>query len=349
MATELRPDALGAGVRERVAARAPAVDAAQADPWDVLHELGGDGRLALGVPGHPGTVAEQAAVIAALAEECMATAFSAWGHRMAAEYVAVGFPADVAAPLAAGQRPGSSAMASGFCAHLGLKPLGVAARPDGEGYVLDGAIPWASNLRADATVVLAADVEGRGAAVVALPVATPGLNVRPARDLLALEATHSGMLVLEGARVRADAVSPEPFPDFVVRVRRTFLVLQTAFCLGVTRAALGAAAGHLTGLGAQFADDHRDLVARADALQADADALAAAVSGPDAAPILDAVRLRLDAARLVGQAVGVESAVVGGRGYVRTSPTARRLREAAFLPVQSPTEGQLRWELGRAA
>ncbi|MGX6448374.1 acyl-CoA dehydrogenase family protein [Patulibacter sp. S7RM1-6] len=345
MATELRPDALPAAFRARVAERAAAVDAGDADPWDVLHDLGADGRLALGVPGGPGTVREQSAVLAALAEECMATAFCAWGHRMATEYVAAGFGADVLEPLRRGERPGSSAMATGFCAHLGLRPLGVTARPDGDEVVLDGTIAWASNLREDGTVVLAADVAGRGAAVVAVPVATPGVTVRPAQDLLALEATHSGMLGLAGARVPVSAVSPEPFPAFVARVRRTFLVLQTAFCLGVARTALGAAADRLTGLGAQFAGDHRELVARLAALQADADALA----GDDAVPMLDAVRLRLEAGRLVGAAVHVEASVVGGRGYVRTSPTARRLREAAFLPVQSPTEGQLRWELGRTA
>ena len=39
--------------------------------------------------------------------------------------------------------------------------------------------------------------------------------------------------------------------------------------------------------------------------------------------------------------------VVGGRGYAMSSPTARRAREAAFLPVQSPSQSQLRWELDR--
>ena len=34
-------------------------------------------------------------------------------------------------------------------------------------------------------------------------------------------------------------------------------------------------------------------------------------------------------------------------GYVASSPTARRLREASFLPVQSPTEGHLRFELSK--
>jgi hypothetical protein len=40
---------------------------------------------------------------------------------------------------------------------------------------------------------------------------------------------------------------------------------------------------------------------------------------------------------------------VGGRGYAMSSPTARRAREAAFLPVQSPTEGHLRWVLQNLA
>ena len=38
---------------------------------------------------------------------------------------------------------------------------------------------------------------------------------------------------------------------------------------------------------------------------------------------------------------------MGGAGYVAKSPTARRLREASFLPVQSPTEGHLRYELSK--
>ena len=42
-----------------------------------------------------------------------------------------------------------------------------------------------------------------------------------------------------------------------------------------------------------------------------------------------------------------ELQVVGGAGYVTESPTARRLREASFLPVQSPIEGHLRYELAR--
>ncbi|MGO2608462.1 MAG: hypothetical protein ACTIMA_07630, partial [Brachybacterium tyrofermentans] len=51
---------------------------------------------------------------------------------------------------------------------------------------------------------------------------------------------------------------------------------------------------------------------------------------------------RLESALLAGRATRLEQKVVGGRGYALGSDTSRRAREAAFLPVQSPTETHLR-------
>jgi alkylation response protein AidB-like acyl-CoA dehydrogenase len=63
---------------------------------------------------------------------------------------------------------------------------------------------------------------------------------------------------------------------------------------------------------------------------------------------LELVRVRLEAALLTGRATRLEQKVVGGRGYALASDTSRRAREAAFLPVQSPTETHLRHLLARA-
>ncbi len=62
-------------------------------------------------------------------------------------------------------------------------------------------------------------------------------------------------------------------------------------------------------------------------------------------PTQAVVTHRLEVAKMAQQAVDVELRVAGGRGYRASSPTARRVREAAFLPIQSPTEGHLRFEL----
>jgi alkylation response protein AidB-like acyl-CoA dehydrogenase len=234
-------------------------------------------------------------------------------------------------------------MAGAFKAAAGIAPLPVRARRDRDGLVLHGRIAWASNLHDDTLAVLAVDVEGEGPLIVALPLSTPGVEVRPAHGLLALEATASGQVILDGAQVAEDAVHPEPFDAFITRVRRPFLVLQSAFCLGLARAALDAGEQCLGGLGAEFADDHAQLSDEYTRLE---QALGELADDRDA-PTRELLTLRLHAAALARDAGRVEAAVTGGRGYLAASPTARRLREAAFLPIQSPTEGHLRWELRR--
>jgi alkylation response protein AidB-like acyl-CoA dehydrogenase len=333
---------LSAQARERVAARAAAVDACAADPRATLEELAGDGLLTLGAPGMPGTLAEQAAVITAVAEECLATAFTAWAHRMVVEYLAGA--GEAAQDIASLRRIGSTAMAGGFKACLGIAPLSVTGRREGGDVVLDGRVTWASNLHDDALILLAAELPEGERRVVAIDRAAPGVEVRPATGLLALDATASGSLVLTGVRVPERALLEEELTRFAARVRPAFLTLQTAFCIGLSRASLAAAGDGLDGLGLEFADDIADLTARREDIEARHAALA-----EGGAPVIEYVRLRLDAAELARDAVRVEAAVTGGRGYVAASATGRRLREAAFIPVQSPTEGQLRWELRHSA
>lgn len=327
-------------LREQIAGRAAAVDAAADDPRRTLVELADARLLTLGVPGLPGSVAEMAAVLGEVAEDCVATAFCAWGHRMTVEYLA-----SVADgrfdELVSLRRIGSSAMAGAFKFAAGIEPLAVRGRREGGELVLDGRIAWASNLHADALIVLAAAVDGLGPVVLTLDADADGVSVRNATGLLALDATASGAIVLDGVRVPADDLLDEPFEQFLARVRRPFLSLQSGFCLGLARAALDAAAGNLEGLGSLFAAEHEELSAQ---VRGAADRLSALADDP-AAGRRELVRLRLDVALLARDAVRVEAAVTGGRGYVASSPTARRLREAAFLPVQSPTEAHLRWEL----
>jgi alkylation response protein AidB-like acyl-CoA dehydrogenase len=55
--------------------------------------------------------------------------------------------------------------------------------------------------------------------------------------------------------------------------------------------------------------------------------------------------MRLAAAEVATGAATLEAKTAGGKGYASSSGASRRYREAAFIPVQSPSESQLRWEL----
>lgn len=324
--------------------RAKDVDAGVEDPRRTLEALADDGLLTLGLPNSTGSVAAQAAVIEQLAEGCLATAFCAWGHRMTLEYLA---PAggEHFEQLKRLDRIGSSAMAAAFKAHAGIEPLALKARRDGDAIVLDGRMPWASNLHDDTIVVLPAELEGEGPVILALPLDVKGVTLRSLRDLLALEATASGQIFFEQARYDVSVLLAEPFDALIERVRRPFLILQTAYCVGLTRTALGAADTQLEGLGAVFSDDAEALHETLES----ASARLARFADDDSTSARELIQLRLDAAVLARESVRIEAAVTGGRGFVASSPTGRRIREAAFLPVQSPTEGQLRWQLRQSA
>ena len=329
-------------VRARAAERARATDEADTTPFETLRELGQRGLLDLGLGG--GDLRGQAAVVFDLAAECTATAFSLWGHRSGLEYLdAVGAP--VASELRTGDVPLCSAMAPAFKAAAGIGEIPVTLTRRGDHLVLDGTVPWASNLYPDAVVILPVVREDGHTAIVRTRVAAHGVSVRPLENLMALNATASGILRLEGVEIDAEQdVLTEDVPGFLATVRGPFLLLQTSFCLGLSAAALTSARENLGGVGEMFREDLEDAVAKQQRLRADLVRLA---REPRAAAPRELLQLRLDAALLTGEATRLEAKIVGGRGYALSSPTARRAREAAFLPVQSPTEGHLRWELRR--
>ena len=177
---------------------------------------------------------------------------------------------------------------------------------------------------------------------------TPGFHDSGYPELLALQATNSTSPYFENARIDSSMLLTSDFPDFFERVFATFILIQCSFCWGITERSLSEALPALTGSREMLLEDCAALEARYDsgvrrlreyATREDRRQLAAN----------EVLQLRLDWATLAVEAVALEAKAIGGRGYMRASDTARRFREAAFLPIQAPTEVQLRWLLSRSA
>jgi alkylation response protein AidB-like acyl-CoA dehydrogenase len=307
-----------------------------------LRSLAIEGALDLGLPGSAGTYSDQARVLADLAAVCMTTAFSAWAHRMTAEYLVVHggtVLADLANEVRTARRPGSTALAGTFRAAAGVADMPVRL----ESGRADGFISWASNLYDDAVVVTGVGGSG-GHRLMAFDLGSPGAEVRPVTGLLALDASHSGSVGLDGLAVDDGRILERPFEEFIAAVRPTFLVLQSAFALGLASASL-ASIGDLNGIAAVMqpqVDGARAELAR---LAGHLDQATHQLDDGGRPSMRPSLQLRLDAAHLAVSATQLELAVRGGGAYAATSSTARRVREALFLPVQSPTEVQLQWEL----
>lgn len=339
-------------VLAHVAGQVDALDRNESPARDVLPLLAQAGAIDLGAPGNTdGGLALQAQAVEALARECVSSAFTTWAHRMTIEYLTTAgtdYALEAAQGLRAGTVPGVTGMASAFRELAGCGSLDLTATPtDDGGYVVNGPIRWASNLYEDALVVTAARTDRGDRIVFATPLATPGLTAGTPFPLLGLNATASSYLKFEDVRIEAAQVLSTDFEAFLGSVRGTFLVLQTALCLGLAATALNNARGRLTGVNTVFTGEVDRAVGRLALARTAMRDIAARVGGDNPPTRVELLSMRLSAAEVATDAATLEVKTAGGAGYARNSGTSRRFREAFFIPVQSPSEAQLRWELAQ--
>jgi alkylation response protein AidB-like acyl-CoA dehydrogenase len=327
------------------------VDRGIRDVRDGLRLLGEHDLLGLGTdPDRSGELARAIALIERIAGHCLSSAFSLWAHRMVIEYLSrarLDADAELLAELRSGRAIGSTAMAPALRDVAGIEPVPVVARRCREGVRLDGPITWTSNLFPGAVVVLPVRFEdGDDRAVVRIRTTDPGVHVAPSPELLALNATASSSVRLDDVHVSQDAILADDLRGFVGVMKPSLLLSQTAMCVGLAGRSIVEAHSGATGLNAALAGQVDAIAARHQSIS---DRLHRFAAAPRDVPATDLLEVRLDAVDAAVDATRAELAARGGAAYLAHGDTSRRLREAAFLPVQAPTEGQLRWELSRSA
>ncbi|WP_238418678.1 acyl-CoA dehydrogenase family protein [Gordonia sp. 'Campus'] len=332
-----------------VADRARDLDAGRTDTRVDIAAAGRAGLLDRGVGAHDdhsASVASMVEVIERVSAASLSVGFSLWAQRMVIEYVARAperLRQQHLRSLVSGDRIGVTAMAAGLKQVAGLGEVPITGHVGPDGLVINGPIRWASNVYDESLIVLPVRT-GDTTLVVVVDANAPGVEIRTAPELIGLGSTASTSLALHDVVVGEENVISDDLTSFVRRIRPVFLLLQCSFCSGAIGSALDGAAGSLTGVNEVFRAefDHRtaDFV---DIRQRLGD-YAVDPSAPSPAEL---IRLRLDAAQTAAASSRLEATVRGGAGYATGSDTNRRFRETAFIPIQSPSEGQLRWELAQ--
>lgn len=339
-----------------LSARSAALDAGDGGE-PIVPRLGAHGLLGVGVPealgGSGGSIRDAVAQLAALAELSLTAAFVYWSQRTFIEYL-------LATPqercrrewlpsLLAGGAAGATGLSNAMKFLAGIEELQVTATRNGAQLRLDGVAPWVTNLRPSGYhVAIAVRAPDAGPPwVIALPNDRAGVCRSPDLALLGLGASDTAALRFEGVPFGEEDVLHHDAPAFIATVRPAFLGLQCGLALGLGRASLALAAE----LGAAR---HTALAARAvqtrDALAVQAEALDAGLAdGRFVAEPAALFAIRIQLYRLAQQAVELELAASGGRAYLtdRDRGFSRRWREAAFLPILTPSLVQLEQELER--
>lgn len=323
----------------------------------LLGRLGRSGAVRVGVPatlgGAGGSLGDAVDAITQVARHSLTAAFVLWGQRAFIEYLLQSPNAALrerALPgLLGGEEAGATGLSNAMKYLGGIEQLGVRAAGAGP-WTLQGRVPWATNLGAGFRVALAvARDEGAPPFIVAVPGARAGVARSADLDLIGLRGSQTAALTLADVPVDdADVIHPMAH-EFLPRARPAFLGLQCGLSIGLAQAALGAAREHLgparAVLGVPVADAEAALAAhRAELLRGLAD-------GRFLADVPALFRLRIALAQLVQQALQLELLASGGRAYHHDQPLgfARRWREAAFIPIVTPSLSQLQGELARLA
>ncbi|WP_454972677.1 acyl-CoA dehydrogenase family protein [Corynebacterium propinquum] len=288
-------------------------------------------------------------LVRGLAREDLSVAFSTWADLMVLTYLKA---ADSQHPqlieaIENGTRPGVTGMASVFKYAAGAGDLDLQAQAVNGGYKVSGKLKWASNLADDSIIVSGAHSDQGGQILFVVDGNAEGLTLGTPFGLLGLNATASAWVEFDEVFVAEENILTTSFPDYLPRVRPTFLLLQTSECLGVAESAIAAASGKTVGINEVFADDVAQTYDKITELISTQESIAEKTASGEQVAFADLLRLRLNAAEAAVQAANLEIRVAGGAGYAQSSPASRRYREATFIPVQSPSEGQLKWQLAR--
>lgn len=349
--------ALPADLADWLAASAEGIDLGEIPAETVLPRLAAAGRTRIAVPeslgGTGGDTVDAVQAVAAVAQHSLAAAFMLWGHRCYADLLIqtpnAGLREAQLSAILSGERAGASALSNVMKYLAGLEPLQVTARTDGDEIVINGKLPWVTNLRKKGFwAAAAADPVGGGPAIiVSLAHDDPGLVRSEDLSLLGMRSSDTAAVTLTDVRIPRARIISENAPEWLPSVRPLFIALQCGMTIGLARRAL-AEAEACSGAGREVLASSLSETAQRLA-SAEAQVFAGMRSGSFVANPALLFKLRIELAGIAQDAVSLELQAGGGRNFLREPGRdfARRWREAAFVPLITPSLVQLRGVLAK--
>jgi alkylation response protein AidB-like acyl-CoA dehydrogenase len=353
-----RPEMSEPTLHDWLATHAESLDTTAERAEALLPQLARDGLIGLGVPvamgGQGGDLGDALCAIAGLAERSLTAAFMGWSQRAFIELLLqtpnAALRERLLPELLAGRLAGAPGLSNAMKFVSGLESLQVRGEEQADGrWCLDGVLPWVSNLRGEGFVAAGAMASTAGGPpqVWVLPHDAEGLSRSVDFELLGMQASHTARLELDAVRLAPAWRLHDTAPAYLPGVRPNFLGLQCALALGLAQRCLQEAEANMGGaeavLGEPLAATGAELAERRTLLL---DGLRDGRFREDPVTLCE---LRIRLVELAQQALQLELQASGGRAFLSefNADFARRWREAAFLPVITPSLVQLKGELGR--
>ncbi len=339
---------------------APQVHAIDQDgiyPEAFMRSLGAAGGYGAAVSGEDGGLdlglATQIAVTDAVGAVCGATAFLTWCQSTCAWYLRHSANQSLRErylpAITRGEQLAGTGMSNTMKHLCGIEPINLKAKRQDGGYLVNGTLPWVSNIGEDHVFGVSAALEDGGYVMFLAHGSMDGLKLGKCPAFSGMEGTRTFNCRFNNAFVSDDVViaAPEAFQSYIQRIKPGFILGQLGIGFGVIEGCLQVITdaarthGHVNG----FLDDQApDLGAHLAAARQRAAQLAAAADAGDA-PVLDVLKLRAAASELSLSAANAALLHAGAKGYLMVHPAQRRLREAMFVAIVTPALKHLKREI----
>lgn len=295
-------------------------------------------------------------VMARVSEECMASGFLVWCQTTLAWYLqntANEALRDRLLPkVARGEVLGGTGLSNTMKTCVAIEDIRLHARRVAGGYVVNGALPWVSNIGIDHWFACGSAVEGESElAVLLVHGSTPGLTLNQNAHFVALEGTNTFACLFKDVFVGDANVLAHPgeFQTFVGRIKTGFILGQMGMGLGLARAccAMMRQSNKTLAHVNRFLDDQvEDIEAQLHAAETATFALAGTLyKERTPARLREVIELRIAGSELALKAANSAMLHMGAKGYLTRSPAQRRLRESYFVAIVTPALKHLRKEL----
>lgn len=210
-----------------------------------------------------------------------------------------------------------------------LKKPVLAVERSGDNLIANGMAPWVTGGSGADSLLLGGVLEDGEEILFMVSTSAEGISIEPGFDLVALSASHTGVVKCTGVRVS---------PEMIVAGPKTS-VLATgkgggAGSVQTSALALGLAKSAIDFVGAE-SEKRSDLKATRDSLQQQFDLIAEETFAIAAGKKENTGELRADANSLVMRSTQAAMIAAKGAGFVEGHPVGRWCREALFFLVWS--------------
>lgn len=319
-------------------------------PQNFMRQTGTIGSFGQAVPTEFGGAGEgvKAAiqVIEVVSQECLSTGFITWCQIACAWYIQNSdneyLKQYVLPQVATGQVLAGTGLSNPMKHFAGIEKIALVAERCSGGYVINGMLPWVSNIGPNRYFAIAAKIANQDEYLMAIVSDNfAGLNLRCNAHFIALEGSNTFSCMFKNVFVPDKFILAAPCEDYVTRIRPGFVLTQVGMGLGLVTSCIeimqraNQRLGHVN----CFLDDQvENLEVEIETLRVKTYALANEIKYQHRLNqnLKEAIQARIEASELSLRAANAAMLHAGARAYVHGSTVERKLRESYFVAIVTP-------------